>query len=111
MKFCQWQNFIVLQQNQMEMIPFLNLFFLCLLFKMLTTNVLDPHILTFFNQNPQALILKSEDDTEQLLSILDETLRPPLKNNFSPAMSRRIDCIVPFVPFVPEERFVIAGMS
>jgi ATP-dependent Clp protease ATP-binding subunit ClpA len=78
----------------------------------LTTNVLDHHILSYFSQNPEALAItsKSVDDIDLLTDLLNDMLRPPLKNNFSAALARRIDCIVPFVPFDAEEQYVIAGM-
>jgi len=63
-----------------------------------------------FSNNPEHKIIKSSDDVEKLIDILDLNLRTPLKNNFGAPLSRRVDCIVPFIPFNQEECFVIADM-
>jgi hypothetical protein len=76
----------------------------------LTTNALDHYIKSFFERNPHNDNI-SEEQMKNLLEKLEEELRPPTKNIFGAPLARRIDFVVPFIPFTPEEANVIADID
>lgn len=77
----------------------------------LTTNILDPDINSFFRSRPEALQTTDIPSLRRLECELDDVLRPLLVNKFSGPLARRIDNIIPFVPFNPEERLVLADCT
>jgi DNA polymerase III delta prime subunit len=76
----------------------------------LTTNVLDAAIIDFFRTRPPA-VLSMVDVDRKIEMELDAVLRPLLRNRFGDAFARRIDNIIPFIPFNSEEQKVLADQT
>lgn len=81
----------------------------------LTTNALDDLITAFFSRPENAQRLKSAKqpkDYASLGKLAEDHCKASMKRNFSAAMSRRINAVIPFVPFIPEvETSVLADIQ
>lgn len=77
---------------------------------LLTTNAVDTAINDFFRQHgvPSFADLQQEERIDRLRDALDAHLRPHVERVFGAPMARRIDHVIPFIPFNRLEASAIA---
>lgn len=78
---------------------------------LLTTNRFDDDIIAFNSKNEKMIggYLDNRVSFDRLQQEFEAFIRPKLRQFFKGGLTRRIDGIVPFFKFSPEEAFVLTG--